>query len=182
MKTVFYEYILSINSPNIGTRHVPKKFEKCYWNYKNSIENEKKNSINDGLFYCKSHKYFYLRKSILIELNNKHNEFVMYFYILQRCCDYQYLYFFIDMMSCGICNRFWEKLFFGLYTRGAWRNQTKIAGKMDGSDSSKPRGIAGEKCAIRMPSFHCYSRWRATPETQFNQVRCNIGAALKIAT
>lgn len=28
-----------------------------------TIENEKKNS---GLFYCKSHKYFYLRKSILI--------------------------------------------------------------------------------------------------------------------
>lgn len=77
---------------------------------------------------------------------------------------------------------FLGKTFFYLHTRGAWRNQTKIAGKMDGSDSSKPRGIAGEKCAIRMPSFHCYSRWRTTPETQFNQVRCNIGAALKIAT
>lgn len=49
------------------------------------------------------------------------------------------------MMSCEIRNRFWEKLFFALHTRGAWRNQTKIAGKMDGSDSSKPRGIAGEK-------------------------------------
>lgn len=84
-----------------------------------------------------------------------------------------------NMKSFGGKNLF----FFSTYIRVARGViKRKSPGKWTVCDFLKPRGIAGKKCAIRMPSFHCYSRWRATAETQFNQVRCSIDAALKIAT